>query len=180
VLTRAQKEDQVAELKDKLGRATSVFVADYRGVSVQGINQLRSKLRSEGEGAFEYQVTKNSLLRLAVADTDAVALSDQFTGPTAVAFSYGDPIALAKLLVDYTKEHEVFELKGGYLDGRAIDAGEVATLATLPSLDGIRSILVGLVQAPATKLVRLLAEPGAQLARLVEARRGALEESGGA
>ncbi len=180
MLTRAQKEDHVAELKEKLGRATSVFVADYRGVSVEDINQLRSKLRSEGEGEFEYKVTKNTLLRLAVADTDAAELSDRFNGPTSVAFSYGDPVSLAKLLVDYSKEHDVFELKGGYLDGRAIDAGDVATLATLPSLDGIRSMLVGLVQAPATKLVRLLAEPGGQLARLVEARRGALEESGGA
>ena len=92
--------------------------------------------------------------------------------------SYGDPVALAKVLVDFQKKHEDFELKGGFLDGKALDTGEIARLATLPNLQEIRGTLVGLLVAPATKLVRLLNEPGAQLARIVEARRAALEESG--
>lgn len=179
MLTRAQKQEQVDDLKDRFSRATSVFVADYCGVTVQEANALRSKLREHGPDQYEYRVTKNAVLCLAAADSEVAALSDHFVGPTAIAISYGDPAALAKVLVDYSKDHEVFELKAGYLDGKAIDTSEIATLATLPSLDELRGKLVGLVLAPATKLVRLLNEPAAQLARLTDARRAALEESGG-
>ena len=87
-------------------------------------------------------------------------------------------VAMEQARLEYEKQKEPFELKGGFLDGKALDTSEIATLATLPSLDQLRGKLVALVQAPATKLVRLLNEPGAQLARLVEARRGALEEGG--
>jgi len=178
MLTRAQKEEQVAAIKDKIGRATSIIVADYRGLSVKQADTLRREIRAKGEGDYEYQVVKNSVLKLACTDSDASALSEHFSGPTAVALSYGDPVGLAKLLVDYSKENEVFELKGGYLDGKAIDTGEIKTLATLPSLDELRGKLVGLLNAPATKLVRLLNEPGGQLARLVKAREGALAAGG--
>ena len=178
MLTRQQKEEQVRELRDKFARATSVIVADYRGVDVQSVNGLRRRLRGEEPGAFEYRVTKNTLLRRAVASTAAEALEKSFEGPTALAFGYGDPVRLAKILVDYAKENTAFELKAGFLEGRAISGGEIATLATLPSLDELRGRLVGLLLAPATKLARLAQEPGAQLARLVEARRKNLEESG--
>jgi large subunit ribosomal protein L10 len=175
VLTRTQKEDQVAEIRDKLARADGVYIADYRGIDVDSVNALRSELHHKGEGDYEYQVVKNSVLRRASADGNAEVLTSLFEGPTAIAFSYGDPAGLAKILVDYAKTHEVFELKGGLLDGKAIDEAEIVTLAMLPSLDQLRGQMVGLIQAPATKLVRLLCEPGSQLARLVEARRGALE-----
>ena len=178
MLSRAQKEAQVAELREKFGRATSVIVADYRGTDVQAANQLRRTFKREGAEDFEYRVTKNTLLRRAVASTDLAVLEPSFQGPTAIALAYGDPVKLAKILVDYAKEHEAFELRGGWLEGRTIDGGEIATLATLPSLDELRGQLVGLLQAPATKLVRLLVAPGEQLARLVEARRKKIEESG--
>jgi large subunit ribosomal protein L10 len=170
MLTRTQKEDQVSELKDKFGRATSVYVADYRGLDVEAVNALRRRVRSEGEGEYEYRVTKNTVLRRAVEGSDAAGLSEHFQGPTAVALSYGDPVGLAKILEEFAKDHEVFELKGGIVDGAAVTRDEIATLATLPSLDELRGKLVGLLQAPATKLVRLLNEPGAQLARLLDAR----------
>ncbi len=176
MLTRSQKEDQVAELREKFARATTVFVADYRGLSVAAANELRLKLREGGD--VDYQVTKNSVLKLATSESPVEVLAETFSGPTAIAISYGDPAALAKVLVDYADAHDVFELKGAYLDGRALDTGEIKTLATLPSLDELRGKLVGLLQAPATKLVRLLNEPGSQLARLVEARRNALEQAG--
>ena len=179
MLTRSQKEDQVATLRDKFARATTVFVADYRGITVDEANALRRKLRGEGEGdEVEYQVVKNSVLRRATSDSSLDCLQDHFNGPTAVAISYGDPAALAKLLVDYAEDSEAFELKGAYLDGRALDDAEIKTLATLPSLDELRGKLVGLLQAPASKLARLLNEPGSQLARLVEARKNALGEAG--
>jgi len=174
VLTRQEKEEQVAELRDRLARATSVFVADYRGLSVPAANELRSKLRSDADEC-EYRVAKNSLLRLAVAETELSVLNEHFVGPTAVAIGYGDPVGVAKVLVDYQKDHQVFELKGGYLDGKPLDEAGIKTLSTMPTLDEARAKLVGLLNAPATKLVRLLGEPGGQLARLVAARRDSLE-----
>ena len=110
MLTREQKTDAVAELKEKFARATSVFVADYRGLSVEEVRELRGQLRSESESEFEYRVAKNSLLNLAVEGHEAEVLKEHFTGPTAVALSYGDPVGLAKILVKYAKDHEVFEI----------------------------------------------------------------------
>jgi large subunit ribosomal protein L10 len=178
MLSRAQKEEQVADLQGRFRRATSVFVADYRGLTVENANQLRSKLRATAGGAVDYRVAKNSILRRAAADSQVDVLSDRFSGPTAIAISYGDPAAVAKILIDYEKEHEVFQLKGAVLDGRALDQREIAQLATLPSLDELRGKLVGLLQAPASKLARLLKEPGAQLARVIEARGKNLESAG--
>lgn len=178
MLTRTQKEDQIAVLRDKFGRATTVIVADYRGIDVQAINGLRSKLR-EGE-EYEYRVTKNSLLRRAVEGLPVEAIVESFTGPTALALSFGDPVSLAKILVDFAKEHEVFEIRAGLVDGRAVDSDEIAQLATLPSLDELRGKLIGLFQAPAQQLATLMAAPAAQLARVTDARRAQLEESGGA
>lgn len=175
MLTRAQKEEQVAVIKDKIGRASGIILADYRGLTVPGANELRQKLRERGDD-YEYKVVKNSVLKLACAGTDAEGLSEHIAGPTSVAFSYGDPAGLAKVLVEYEESSEVFALKGGFLDGKAIDTSEIATLATLPSLDELRGKLVGLLQAPAGKIARLLGEPGGQLARLVAARKDPLSE----
>ena len=177
MLTRTQKEESVAELRDKLGRATSVFLADYRGLSVQQLNQLRDKLRAAGQN--EYQVAKNTMLRRATEGSGTAALAPCFEGPTAVAFSFGDPVALAKVLVDYAKDHEQFKLKGGYMDGQPLGPAQIATVATLPSLEALRGRLAGLLKAPAQKLAVLLAAPASQLARVVEARRGKLAESEG-
>ena len=167
MLTRIQKREQVAELKEKFGKATCVYVVDYCGIDVESVNRLRSRIRTEGAGDYEYQVIKNSVLRRAAVDTDVADLAEKFQGPTSIALSYGDPVGLAKILVEFAKEHEVFELKAGVLDGRAVEPEEIGTLATLPSLDGLRAMMVGLVLAPATKLVRLVSEPGAQLARVM-------------
>lgn len=179
MLTRAQKQDQVADLRERFGRASSVILVDYRGLSVLACEELRSQLRQDPEAQNDYQVIKNSVLKHAVKDSEFEVLEEHFKGPTACAMSYGDPVALAKVLVEFQKKNEAFELKGGYLDGKALDPSEISKLATLPNLQEIRGTLVGLLVAPATKLVRLLNEPGAQLARLVEARRTSLEESGG-
>ena len=170
MLTRAQKQEQVSTLHEKFARATCVYLADYRGVDVQSVNKLRARIHSEGAGGYEYRVTKNAVLRRAAADTDVALLTESFSGPSAVAISYTDPVGLAKILVDFAEEHEVFELRAGMLDGRAIEPAEIGTLATLPSLDLLRGKLVGLLQAPATKLVRLVSEPGGQIARVLAAR----------
>jgi len=170
VLTRAQKAEQVEEFKEKLERAKCVYLADYRGVDVQSVNQLRRRIRSEGGGDYEYRVAKNSVLRRAADACGVEGMSGHLTGPTVVALSYGDPAGLAKILVDFEKDQEDFEIKGGVLDGVAVEQTDIAKLATLPTLDELRGKIVGLLQAPATKLVRIVSEPGAQLARVVAAR----------
>jgi large subunit ribosomal protein L10 len=178
VLTRAQKQDEVTELKERFERATSVFVADYRGLSVAAVDSLRARLRAAGGDAFEYRVAKNTLIRRAAAGSAGEAVTAHLQGPTALAFSFGDPARLAKVLVGYAKEHEVFQLRGGIVEGRPVGAPEIATLATLPSLDELRARLVGLIQAPATKVAGVLVAPAGQLARLVAARQKKLEEAG--
>jgi large subunit ribosomal protein L10 len=180
MLSRAQKQQAVAELKSKFARANSVIVAHYRGLDVGSLDKLRAKLRADGPNKYEYQVVKNSLLRIAAEGSDAAVLKDYFQGPTAVALSYADPVKLAKTLVDYAKEHDKFALQGGMLAGKAIDQKEIATLATLPSLEALRAQLIGLLQAPAQKILGVLQAPGSQLARLASARSKKLEEAGGA
>ncbi len=180
MLTYAQKQEAVGELQDKFARAKSVFVVDYRGLDVQAVNELRSKLHVEGNGDYEYRVVKNSVLRRAAEGSEAAHLAEHFNGPTAIALSYGDPVSLAKTLVGYAKDHQAFELRAGLLEGRPIDTAEITTLATLPGLDQLRATLVGLLQAPAQKIAAVLVAPAGQLARLAEARRASLEESGGA
>jgi large subunit ribosomal protein L10 len=147
-----------------------VYVADYRGVDVTTVNELRGRIHKEGAGDYEYRVTKNSVLRRAAAETDAAKIAEQFQGPIAIAISYGDPVGLAKILTEFAKNNEVFEIKAGVLDGRAIEPAEIGTLATLPSLDELRGTIVGLIQASASKIARLASEPGAQLARVLNAR----------
>lgn len=179
MLTRSEKERQVEELRGKFARARSLFVADYRGLDVAQVNELRGRLHERGQGEFEYRVTKNTLLRRASEGSDVARVADCFSGPTAIALSYGDPVALAKVLVDYAKRNKAFEIRGGLLEGRPVDEREIATLATLPGLEELRGRLAGLVKAPAQKLATLLATPGGQIARVVDARRASLEGSGG-
>ncbi len=178
MLTRAQKEDAVAELKAKFSRANSVIIAEYRGLDVASLDKLRAKLRADGKDKYEYHVVKNSLLRIAAEGSAASVLKPHFKGPSAVAISYADPVKLAKTLVDYAKENDKFSVKGGMLAGKAIDSKEIATLATLPSLDALRGQLIGLLQAPARKILGVLQAPGGQLARLAAARSKKLEEAG--
>jgi large subunit ribosomal protein L10 len=178
VLTRAQKESQVSELKDKFSRATCIYVADYIGLDVESVNQLRRRIRENERGEYEYRVTKNTVLRRAAEGTDVAGIAAHFQGPTAVALSYGDPAGLAKIMADFAKDHEAFEVKGGLLDGAPVSRDEIATLATLPSLDELRGRLIGLIQAPASQLARLLCEPGAQLARLLDARAKQQDSAG--
>lgn len=180
MLSRAEKENLVGELRDKLSRATCVLLADYCGLDVAAVEELRSRLRTQGEGQFEYRVAKNTLVRRATGDSELAGLAPHLEGPTALAFSYGDPVRLAKVLVDYAKQHEAFQLRAGFVEGRTIERDEIATLATLPNLEQLRARLAGLLLAPATKVAQVLVAPGSQLARVVEARRKQLEEAGSA
>lgn len=178
MLGKEQKHEIVEELHGKFSRASSVFVAHYRGLSVQEVNELRTAIR-QGEQEYEYKVAKNTLLRRAIADTDATEILPYFEGPTAVAFAFENSAGLAKVLVDYAKEHSALELRGGWVDGKSVSKDEIVELASLPSLDELRGKMVGLIQASAQKLASVIKAPSGQVARLIEARRGSLEESQG-
>ena len=160
----------MAELKDKFSRATCLYLVDYRGLDVESVNKLRRRVRKEGNGNHEYRVLKNSVLRRATEGSDYAQIAEHFVGPTAVALSFGDPVGLAKILDSFAEENQAFALKGAVVDGALLERAEIAKLATLPSLDELRGKLVGLLLAPATKLARLVSEPGAGLARALSAR----------
>ena len=160
----------MAELKDKFSRATCLYLVDYRGLNVESVNKLRRRVRKEGDGKHEYRVLKNSVLRRATEGSDYAQIAEKFVGPTAVALSFGDPVGLAKILDSFAEENQAFALKGAVVDGALLERAEIAKLATLPSLDQLRGTIVGLLLAPATKLARLISEPGAGIARVVSAR----------
>jgi len=160
----------VAELKDKFSRATCLYLVDYRGLDVESVNKLRRRVRKEGDGKHEYRVLKNSVLRRATEGSDYAQIAEKFVGPTAVALSFGDPVGLAKILDSFAEENQAFALKGGVVDGSALSRAEIAVLATLPSLDELRGKIAGLLLAPATKIARLVKEPGAGIARVLAAR----------
>jgi large subunit ribosomal protein L10 len=139
-----------------------VVVAHYAGLTVAQMTKLRSDMRSAGG---QVKVAKNRLVKLALEGTDAKGIVDLLKGPTCFAYS-ADPIAAPKVAVKFAKANEKFVILGGAMGTTVLDAKGVNTLADLPSLDELRSTLIGLLQAPATKIARTLNEPGAQLARV--------------
>ena len=164
-MDRAQKRESVAGLKQVFNETNVVVVTRNLGLSVAQSTDLRNRMRSAGAA---YKVTKNTLALIALEGTTYAPLSDMLTGPTALATS-SDPVAAAKAAVDFAKSNDRLEIVGGAMGGTLLDAAGVKALAALPSLDELRARIVGLIQAPATKIARTIAEPGAQLARVIGA-----------
>jgi large subunit ribosomal protein L10 len=162
---RAQKQALTDSLHQDLSDIVCLVVTHQTGLSVAEVTQLRRQMR--GAGA-RYRVTKNRLMRRALEGTPFVGLAPLFTGPTAIAFSR-DPVAAAKAAVEYANRNAKLTIIGGGLQGQVLDEAAVKALATLPSLDELRGRLIGLINAPATKLARLLQTPGGQLARVLAA-----------
>jgi len=159
---RSKKEALVAELREAFENANLVVVTSQSGLTVSEVSDLRQKMRDAGAG---YKVTKNTLAKLALKGTKFEHLDEVFTGPTAIAFSQ-DPVAAAKVVADYRKSNEKISIVAGGLDGSGLDAAQVEALAKLPSLDELRGKLVGVLQAPATKVAGVLQAPAGQLARV--------------
>ena len=164
-MERAQKREVVTALHDVFAKTGVVVVAHYAGLTVAQMTRLRSDMRSAGG---QVKVAKNRLVKLALEGTDASGIADLLKGPTCLAFS-ADPIAAPKVAVKFAKANEKFVILGGSMGTTVLDAKGVSSLAELPSLDELRSKLIGLVQAPASKIARTLNEPGAQLARVIAA-----------
>jgi large subunit ribosomal protein L10 len=168
-LNKENKKQVVSELHEKLARANAVFLADFRGLNVSRVTELRNELR---KAEVEYKVVKNTLLDLAVKDTDKQPLSELFAGPTAVALSYTDPVAAAKILAKYDKDQQMqFKLKGGVLSGKAISAADIQALADLPSREVLIAKMLGSMNAPATNFVGVLAAVPGSFVRALNAIR---------
>jgi large subunit ribosomal protein L10 len=162
---RSQKEKLVASLNETLSGVTSIVVTHQTGLTVAEVTDLRRLMREAGAG---FKVTKNRLARLALQGTQFERLSSLFTGPTAIAFSR-DPVAAAKVAVEFANKNDKLVIVGGALGTQALDAAGVKALATLPSLDELRGKLVGLLQTPASRIAAVLQAPGSQLARVFNA-----------
>jgi large subunit ribosomal protein L10 len=161
-MDRSQKTDSVAQLNAVFNESGVVVVTRNLGLTVAQSTDLRSKMRDAGAS---YKVAKNRLAKLALKDTDYVGLDEYLTGPTAIAYSI-DPVAAAKAVVDFAKTNDRLEIVGGSMGSQVLDANGIKALASMPSLDELRGTIVGLINAPATKVVRVISEPANKLARV--------------
>ena len=161
-MDRAQKAAAVAELKQTFSEVGVVVVTRNLGLTVAQSTDLRTKMREAGAG---YKVSKNKLAKIALDGTDYLSLGDLLTGPVGLASSI-DPVAAAKVAVDFAKTTDKFEIVGGAMGATALNVEGVKALATMPSLDELRAKIVGLIQAPAQKLASITQAPAGQLARV--------------
>lgn len=152
-MNRVEKDAGIATLKDKLARAQSLVLADFRGLSVEADTKLRREFRT---GGCEYRVVKNTLLSKAVKGTRMEILEKLLDGPTAIAYSFEDPAAPAKVAVRIAKEQEKFIVKGGYLDGSPLDQKGVDAMANLPTKDEARATFLATLLAVPQNFLRLL------------------------
>ena len=172
-MARQENTAAVAELQNQFQRATVALLASSQGLSVSKIQALRRAVKQAGG---EYKVAKNTFVRLAIKDTSFGVLDELLSGPNGVVFGYDDPVAVTKVLVKFAEENDKLSIKGGALDAKLLARAEVEALAKLPSREVLWQQLLGLIQAPATQLLRTIQEPGARLARLLGQLRDRLEE----
>ena len=167
-MDRSQKADLVAELKNVFSETSVVVITRNLGLSVAQSTDLRLKMRDAGA---QFKVAKNRLAKIALEGTKYGPIGDMLTGPTALATSI-DPVAAAKIAVEFAKTNDRLEIVGGR-GNTLLDINGIKALAQLPSLDELRGTLIGLIQAPATKIARIAKEPGGQLARVLAAKAAA-------
>jgi large subunit ribosomal protein L10 len=174
---KEDKERVVADLTEQLRSTDTLLVADYRGLTMPQIDDLRSKLIEHGA---RFAVVKNTLTRRAAEAAGADALLALLEGPTAIAFleSDGDPVAVAKALVDAARDTRVLAVRGGLLEGREIAAEEIESLAKLPPVDVLRAQVLGAISAPLTAIIGLFTAPLQDLYGLIDARIEQLEGQG--
>ena len=164
-MDRSQKEKAVTTLQQSLTDIACVVVTTQAGMTVEEVTDLRRQMRAAGAN---FKVTKNRLARRALAGTKFERLSPMFTGPTAIAFSR-DPVAAAKVAVEFANRNEKLRIVGGGLNDQQLDVQGIKSLATMPSLDQLRAKLIGMLQTPATRIASILQAPGGQIARVLSA-----------
>lgn len=167
-MTRTEKEQFIADLRERFTKAEVALTVAFRGLDVTMATNLRKKMR---DGGVDYRVVKNTLAKIATEGTDKEPLADQFTGPTAVILSYDDVVAPAKILYGFlTKEtQDKITVKHGVVQGRKISPAEVEALSKMPGLPELRAQLLAMINTPATMLARLVNTPGQQIAQVIKA-----------
>lgn len=153
-MTRARKEELLDQMKDRFERANALFLTEYRGITVEKISELRNKVR---EGNGELKVLKNRIARIATKGTIFEGIADKFKGPVAIAFSFEDPVSVAKAVVESLSEGSPLVLKSASLDGKPVDAAQVKALSKLPDRDTLLSMLLSALQGPARNFACVLA-----------------------
>jgi len=172
-MNRTEKQELIDELHKELEHSPHAVLVDFKGLSVPAATEFRRKVRAAGS---RYRVVKNSLALRAAKGTALERLESRLEGYTGIAYTGDDPVALAKVLVDFAKDHPELSMKAGVVAGsQLVDAAGIKALSAMPGLKELRARLLGLLQAPATELVRLLGTPASQLARVVKAHQDKLE-----
>lgn len=165
---KEEKQAYIGEITDRINGAEFLMIADYGGLDVSGFMELRRRL---GENNSELQVVKNTFIKRAVSEAGLPeGLAESLSGQTALVTGDSDVCATAKTLKGFQKEFKKVEVKMGVVDGRLLEAAEISTLADLPSREVLLAQLLGVLNAPATKLARVLSEPGSSLARVLQAK----------
>ena len=175
-MDRTAKSELVASLGELFKSTEVVVVAHYSGLTVSQMQTLRRQMKQAGASV---KVAKNRLAKIALEGSDVASIAPLLKGPTLIAFS-GDPVAAPKVAVDFAKAHERFVILGGAMGRTALDTNGVRALAALPSLDELRAKLIGLIQAPATKIAQVVTAPAAKVARVVQAYASKSEDTAAA
>ncbi|MBY0273307.1 MAG: 50S ribosomal protein L10 [Alphaproteobacteria bacterium] len=164
-MDRSEKEQLVSSLREGLLESSLVVVSHQTGLTVAQVSDLRRKMREAGA---QFRVAKNTLARLAVAGTENEGITPLLSGPTTLAYSK-DPVAAAKISVKFANDNDKFNVVGGILDGKLLDAKDIETLSKLPSIDELRAKIIGIISTPATRVAGIVQAPAGQLARVFSA-----------
>ncbi len=165
-ISKERKDELLAQYADWMNSSQAVILVEYTGVRMKDLDNIRAKIRESGG---EFHIVKNTLARRAFADMGMQFPSDYLVKSTAVSFAFNDAASTAKALTDATKGNEFVKVKGGFMSGQTLDAAQVKALADMPPLPVVRAQLLGVLQAPAGKLVRTIAEPARGLAAVLKA-----------
>lgn len=173
-MNRTEKSAVIERLKTSLAEAPAVVVVDFKGVTVEQVNALRSEMR-KAEVSFE--VVKNTLVKKAIEGSSKENMGELFKGNSAIAFHAEDPAAPAKILTDFVKDNPKMVLKGGWLDGKLLDEAGVEQLSKLPGKDELRGKLLSVLAGAPTKFVRTIIAGPTQFVRVLQARAQQLEDA---
>jgi large subunit ribosomal protein L10 len=173
-LNRREKQQVISDLGERVKGFQAAVLTNYRGLNVEQLNHLRQRLREE---KISYHVVKNTLMKLASKGTDLEKLDDYFEGPTAIAISYGDPVLLARILLEFVKTQPSLEIKVGLIQGKVASPEEVKALATMPSREVLLGQILGGIQGPASQLGALIYSAIQRVLRTIQARADQLANS---
>lgn len=173
-ITRAKKNELVAQYVAHLSRSQAVFFTDYRGLTVANLQALRAKIR-EADGA--HMVVKNTLAALALKQVGMPVPDQLLAGPVAASFAFSDAPRMAKLLTDYAKETKIMQVRGGIVEGKVLDAAQVAALADLPPREVVLAQLLGLIRQPGSRVAGIINAAGNKLAATIKAYADKLQST---